>query len=51
MGVDYAYYSEVIIPVLKNCRWTFYWHSLDDKDKANKFIKQFSLKDFCLIEW
>lgn len=50
-GVDFAYYADVIIPVLKDCRWVFYWHSTDDRDKIIQFIKDFSLKDFALVEW
>lgn len=51
MGVDYPYYSDVIIPVLKNCSWTFYCYSDADRDNAIKFIQQFSLKDFCIKKW
>ncbi|MED1674458.1 AbiH family protein, partial [Pallidibacillus thermolactis] len=51
MGVDFRYYSDVIIPVLKNCCWTFYCHSNDDRDNAIKLIQQFSLKDFCIKNW
>lgn len=51
MGGDYAYYLEVIIPKLKNCNWTFYWHSLDDNKIVNKFIESFSLENFCLRKW
>lgn len=51
MGVDFPYYSNVIVPVLKDLRWIFYWHSKDDRDKIDIFIRQFSLKNFDLIEW
>ena len=51
MSVDYPYYSDVIIPELKNCLWIFYCHSDDDRNKVNKFIQQFSLQDCSLINW
>ncbi|XQY92378.1 bacteriophage abortive infection AbiH family protein [Metabacillus sp. HB246100] len=51
MGVDFPYYSDIIMPVLKDRRWIFYWHSKGDRDKIELFIKRFSLKDFVLIEW
>jgi len=51
MGVDFPYYSDVIVPALRSRRWDFYWHSKDERDKIKLFIKQFSLKNFALIEW
>lgn len=51
MGVDNAYYSDVIVPVLKDCHWTFYCYSDDNRNDANLFVKQFSLKNYLLKEW
>lgn len=51
MGVDFPYYSDVIIPVLKDCCWKFYCFSDDDRKNTFKFIQRFSLNNFCIKEW
>ncbi|OIJ17340.1 hypothetical protein BKP37_02210 [Anaerobacillus alkalilacustris] len=51
MGVDFPYYSDVIVPILRCRKWVFYWHSKDDRDNIELFIKLFSLKNFTLVKW
>lgn len=51
MGVDFPYYSDVIVPALKNRRWVFYWYSEEDWKKINIFIKKLSLSNYSLVKW
>jgi hypothetical protein len=51
MGVDFPYYSKVIVPALYGCRWKFYWHSNKDQDNIESFINQFPLKNYTIVEW
>ncbi len=51
LGVDKSYYSEIIVPALKDCQWTFYYYSEDDRNKIDKFINLFSLSKYTLKEW
>ncbi|MCL2610111.1 MAG: bacteriophage abortive infection AbiH family protein [Defluviitaleaceae bacterium] len=51
MGVDLSYYSDIIIPGLKECLWRFYCHRELDMQNANKFAKKFSLAKICIEKW
>ena len=51
IGVDYPYYADIIVPKLKDCRWVFHWHSNSDKKDIEKFIKNFSINNYSLVEW
>lgn len=42
MGIDLPYYDEVLMPTLKDCKWTIYWFSEEDYKNIAKFEKRFS---------
>jgi len=51
LGVDYPYYSDIILPKLAHCSWRFYCNSDEDVSDARKFAKEFSLKNFHIERW
>lgn len=50
IGVDGAYYANVIVPLLKDSRWVFYWYSEFDKSDILKFIDLFSIREYELVK-
>lgn len=51
IGVDCPYYVDIIVPVLKDCQWVFYWHFDSDKYAIEEFINRFSIDNFSLVAW
>ena len=51
IGVDGAYYSNVIVPLLADSRWVFYWYSEFEKSDILKFVDLFSIREYELIKW
>ena len=51
LGIDKAYYSDIIVPLLNNCRWSFYYHSEDDLIDAKGFVRMFDIKRYEFLEW
>jgi len=56
-GVDEPYYERIIVPALKNSRWTFYCHPKEqnnpDKEAAQQFAakNKIALSDNPFVEW
>lgn len=50
-GVDKPYYTDILVPKFKNCKWTLYYYK--NKDDANKFIEEhlLEMKNCNLIKW
>lgn len=51
LGVDKAYYSDIIVPVFQNCSWSFYCHSKNNCLDAKEFVSQFEIANFKFIKW
>ena len=51
IGVDGAYYSNVIVPLLADSRWVFYWYSEFEKSDILKFVDLFSIREYELVKW
>jgi hypothetical protein len=51
LGVDKSYYSDVLVPILKNCLWSFYCHNCDSYSEAEEFIREFNINSFEFISW
>lgn len=51
MGVDNAYYIDIIVPLLKECLWTFFYFDNKSLADAARFIEVFSIKRYEYIKW
>lgn len=51
LGVDKAYYSDVLVPILKDCIWYFYCYNCDSYREAEEFIREFNISFFEFISW
>lgn len=56
LGPDDLYYSECIIPMYKNKKWTAYWHrgkngELDDYHEKKDFFQKYNISDVNFVEW
>ncbi len=47
---DDAYYSDVIVPKLRNVKWTFMLHGTDSS-RIDNFIKKYGISDFAIQIW
>ena len=55
MGVSFgdaddAYYSDILVPRLKNAKWTFMLYG-DDSSRINNFIHRHKLKNTDIQKW
>ncbi len=48
-GIDEPYYSDVIIPALKDKKWVFYIH--DNNENYLSFVKKYNIKNHTCITW
>ncbi len=49
---DDSYYSDIIIPLLRNVKWTFMKHDeVRDGNAINNFIKRYDIKNYSIIPW
>lgn len=51
LGVDKAYYSDIIVPAFQDSYWSFYYHSEDNFLDAKEFVRQFGIENFEFIKW
>lgn len=49
-GIDLPYYTEVLVPILKDCLWKIKFHTKKDKENALKFAQEHELR-VVLEEW
>lgn len=52
-GIDYPYYTDVIVPLLSDRHWTIYCYSGDDNAKlrATEFVSANNIADYRLEVW
>ncbi|WP_400245599.1 bacteriophage abortive infection AbiH family protein [Niallia sp. JL1B1071] len=51
MGVDKAYYNDIIVPLLKECFWTFYYYNEENLADAERFVERFSVEKYEFVKW
>ena len=49
MGIDEAYYRDVLVPLLKNCKWIFFCHG--SRDYAQIFVEKYNITKYKMIDW
>lgn len=49
--IDMPYLNEVIKSVDRNCRWVLTYYSNKDHVRAEKFVKDFGIKNYILTQW
>lgn len=49
MGVDEPYYRDILVPKLKDCKWTFFCHG--SREMANQFVEKYNLSEYEMIDW
>lgn len=49
MGVDEPYYRDVLVPMLKDCKWTFFCHG--SRDTAHAFVDKYNISEYEMIDW
>ena len=49
MGVDEPYYRDVLVPMLKDSKWTFFCYG--SKDTAQAFVEKYSIYKYRMISW
>lgn len=47
-GIDMPYLDEIVANVAPNCKWLLYYHSVEDRKKAEAFAKDKGLVDFVI---
>ncbi|OZI12573.1 hypothetical protein CEW92_05240 [Bacillaceae bacterium SAS-127] len=51
MGVDNDYYNDIIVPLLKDCFWTFYYYNNENLNDIKQFVEKFSIEKYEYIKW
>lgn len=49
MGVDEPYYRDVLVPMLKESKWTFFCHG--SRDTAHTFVDKYNISEYEMIDW
>lgn len=49
MGVDEPYYRDILVPLLKDCKWTFFCHG--SRNAAQEFIRKYNISKKQMIDW
>lgn len=49
MGVDELYYRDVLVPMLKDSKWTFFCHG--SRDTAHAFVDKYNISEYEMIDW
>lgn len=47
-GIDLPYLDEIVSNVVPNCKWLLYYHSKEDKDRAEEFAKDKDLVGYMI---
>ena len=51
LGIDDAYYNQVMVPLSQGAIWTIYVHNDEDVMRANGFVTNYQIKQFQLVQW
>lgn len=51
LGVDKGYYEDIIVPKFRYCDWHFYCHNPSDCNAAEKFVNDFGINHYRMIDW
>ena len=49
LGVDEPYYRDVLVPKLKESKWTLYCH--DSREAAQLFVEKYNISEYEMIDW
>ena len=49
MGVDEPYYRDVLVPMLKDGKWTFFCHG--SRETAHAFVDKYNISEYEMIDW
>lgn len=51
LGVDESYYSDIIVPLFKNCYWYIYYYSASNLQDAKEFVRKYKINKFEFTKW